>query len=40
MKLYKHSDGKKHWYPETIPQGWAVILKPDTFEVFWRKTKS
>jgi hypothetical protein len=39
MKLYKHSNGKTHHFPEHIPQGWEVMLKPDTFEVVWRKIK-
>ena len=39
MKLYKHSNGKTQFFPETIPQGWEVMLKPDTFEVVWRRIK-
>lgn len=35
MKLYKHSNGKIQWYPETIPKGWYVQLDPNTFDVMW-----
>jgi hypothetical protein len=40
MKLYKHSNGKTSLFPERIPQGWEVMLKPDTFEVVWRRIRS
>ncbi len=26
MKLYKHSNGKTHFFPEVIPKGWEVML--------------
>ncbi len=35
MKVYKHSNGELHWYPETIPKGWYVQLDPNTFDVMW-----
>ena len=37
MKLYKHSNGELHWYPETIHKGWYVQLDPNTFDVMWRR---
>ena len=39
MKLYKHSNGKMHFFPETIPKGWEGMLNPNTFDVIWRKIK-
>jgi len=39
MKLYKHSTGKVHFLPETIPKGWEVMLNPHTFDVIWRRIK-
>ena len=40
MKLYKHSNGRTHYYPEHISKGWEVMLRPDTFEVVWRRIKT
>tara|TARA_R110000868_G_scaffold385827_1_gene653867 strand:- start:27 stop:164 length:138 start_codon:yes stop_codon:yes gene_type:complete len=40
MKLYKHSNGKIHFFPEVIPKGWEVMLNPNTFEVIWRRIRS
>jgi hypothetical protein len=37
MKLYKHSNGKTSLFPEHIPQGWEVMLNPNTFDIVWRK---
>jgi len=37
MKLYKHSNGKTSIFPEHIPKGWEVLLRPDTFETVWRR---
>jgi hypothetical protein len=39
MKIYTHSTGKKSIFPEHIPKGWEVLMRPDTFEVVWRKIK-
>ena len=39
MKLYQHQDGTRHFYPEQIPAGWEVLIRPDTFEVVWRRIK-
>jgi hypothetical protein len=39
MKLYKHSNGKTHFFPEVIPKGWEVMLNPNTFDVIWRRCK-
>ena len=36
MKLYRHSTGKTHYYPEHIPEGWEYVIRPD-FTTFWRK---
>jgi hypothetical protein len=36
MKLYRHSTGKTHYYPEYIPDGWEYIIRPD-FTTFWRR---
>jgi uncharacterized protein YbdZ (MbtH family) len=40
MKLYKHSNGKWSLFPEHIPKGWEVLLKPNTFEIVWRRIQS
>jgi uncharacterized protein YbdZ (MbtH family) len=40
MKVYTHSDGTKSIWPEHIPKGWEVFMRPDTFEVVWRKIGS
>jgi len=38
MKLYKHSTGKTHYFPEHIPAGWEYVIRTD-FTTFWRKYK-
>lgn len=40
MKVYTHSNGTKSIWPEHIPKGWEVFMRPDTFEVVWRKIGS
>ena len=40
MKVYTHSNGTKNIWPEYIPKGWEVFMRPDTFEVVWRKIGS
>jgi hypothetical protein len=40
MKLYKHSNGKTSPFPEHIPEGWEVMIMPDTLDVVWRRIRS